>query len=268
MLLLLLTGCSSNRGVDSGDGSRTRPASRSSTSHSPQPTDTPSLGTLSFQTPSGNIGCLFALRQLRCDVGSGLVPEPTRYVCPSVSHWAGVVLSDTGSVPNCAGDTVVDPSSPVLPYGAVWNRGGFKCTARRTGLNCVDAEKRGFTLARAGWTTFLEGGQTLTTDTFQTPSGNIVCGYMPKGLRCDLHSGLKPEPSDPCPLDWVGVWVEADGAAGPDCAGDAVESTQVLGYGRTWELGGMRCSSEATGLTCSNQGGHGFFLSRAAWRVY
>jgi hypothetical protein len=222
-----------------------------------------------FRTPSGNIGCLFAFGELRCDISSGLTPQPTRYVCPSVSHWAGAVLSAEGAaVPNCAGDTVVDPSSVLLAYGRTWSRGELTCLSRRTGLRCVNAQGGGFTLARAGWTTFL--GQTLTTDTFQTPSGNIVCGYVRSSVRCDLHSGLQPEPDDPCPWDWVGVWLDAKGTAGPNCAGDGVpgEAAPVLEYGHEWRLGGIACSSEARGLTCRNGQTRGFFLSREAWRTF
>jgi len=42
---------------------------------------------------------------------------------------------------------------------------------------------------------------------------------------------------------------------------------RVLDYGTTWSGGGVRCTSAATGLTCRNRSGHGFFLSRERWRV-
>ena len=41
---------------------------------------------------------------------------------------------------------------------------------------------------------------------------------------------------------------------------------KVLGYGKTWSGGGIRCTSAETGLTCRNKSGHGFFLSREHWR--
>jgi hypothetical protein len=267
LLLFALMACTSSPNVDPFD----RPSTKTR-SNSPSPTEAQALRTMKFQTPSGRIGCLFALRQLRCDITSGLSPAPTRQVCPSVSHWAGALLSTKAAVPNCAGDTVVDPSSPVLQYGRTWKRGRVTCISRRTGLRCVNEETGGFTLAQAGWTTFEDGGQTLTTDTFQTRSGNIVCGYMPGALRCDLHSGLDPKPDEPCPVDWVGLWIESDGTAGPNCAGDAVpsEAAPVLEYGHDWRLGGITCSSaEVTGrLTCTNEHERGFFLSRDVWRTF
>jgi hypothetical protein len=59
----------------------------------------------------------------------------------------------------------------------------------------------------------------------------------------------------------------------PSCAGDpgalVGESTaRVLGYGKTWSGGGIRCTSALAGLTCHNKSAHGFLLSRAHWRSF
>jgi hypothetical protein len=43
---------------------------------------------------------------------------------------------------------------------------------------------------------------------------------------------------------------------------------RVLAYGRTLRVGGIRCTSAVTGLTCRNRSGHGFFLSRERWRKF
>jgi len=43
---------------------------------------------------------------------------------------------------------------------------------------------------------------------------------------------------------------------------------QLLRYGRTWTWHGFRCTSRRTGLTCKNQSGHGFVLSRQSQRVF
>lgn len=42
----------------------------------------------------------------------------------------------------------------------------------------------------------------------------------------------------------------------------------VLRYGRSLARYGMRCRSQRRGLTCSNRGGHGFFLSRELQRTF
>ena len=49
----------------------------------------------------------------------------------------------------CYGDTVMDKSLPVLAYGEVWQRGGFTCKSEQTGITCFNADRRGFSLARA-----------------------------------------------------------------------------------------------------------------------
>lgn len=49
----------------------------------------------------------------------------------------------------------------------------------------------------------------------------------------------------------------------------ALESVaRMLGYGKTWSGGGLRCKSEFTGVTCRNRSGHGFFLSRERRRSF
>jgi hypothetical protein len=102
-----------------------------------------------FRTPSGNIGCVVGGGELRCDVLSGLRPEP-RGRCEL--DWTGLTLQATGRArPACAGDTVYNPRFPVLAYGRAWRRGAFVCVSRRTGLECRNRQRRGFVLAREGW---------------------------------------------------------------------------------------------------------------------
>jgi hypothetical protein len=104
----------------------------------------------SFQLPSRNIGCRSGGGALRCDILSGLVPEPNR---PCELDWVGIVLPITGpAAPNCAGDTAYDGAAPVLEYGDLWHRGGIWCRSSEQGLLCVNREAEGsFDLAREGW---------------------------------------------------------------------------------------------------------------------
>ena len=110
---------------------------------------------------------------------------------------------------------------------------------------------------------------------FRTPSKNIVCGRLPAAygspevLRCDIFSGLRPEPRRSCELDWTGVSMGPRKRATPTCAGDTVSdpSFRVLPYGRTWSKGSFTCLSSRVGVSCSNRAGYGFFLSRESWRV-
>ena len=113
----------------------------------------------------------------------------------------------------------------------------------------------------------------LSTVRFQTPSGNIVCGYpsSSSSFLCAIGSGLVPEPShDVCPVDWIGVFIQANAYAGPACAGDpgiSREPAEVLAYGKTWALDGVTCLSRSTGLTCHDESGNGFTLAKEGWSL-
>ncbi len=105
---------------------------------------------------------------------------------------------------------------------------------------------------------------------FRMPSGNIACGYStdfgPVTLRCDILSGLRPEPRRRCELDWTGLSM-GRGSATPTCAGDTVydRKAPVLRYGSVWKRGPFTCLSLLIGLSCVNSTGHGFFLSKQRW---
>lgn len=111
---------------------------------------------------------------------------------------------------------------------------------------------------------------------FRTPSKNIACVYVPRAgsnsamLRCDILSGLRPEPRARCQLDWTGVWMAPRGRARPTCAGDTANNlrARVLRYGQTWRRGGFTCFSSTSGLRCTNRARHGFLLSRSGWRIF
>jgi Family of unknown function (DUF6636) len=112
---------------------------------------------------------------------------------------------------------------------------------------------------------------------FRTPSDNIHCSVQEAGpsdpsslaLRCDLGritNRPPPKPSD-CDLDWgtkfeVGI---NDARGQLLCAGDTIydQSMPVLPYGSVWRHSGFVCLSERSGLTCRNQKGRGFVLSRS-----
>ena len=106
---------------------------------------------------------------------------------------------------------------------------------------------------------------------FQTPSKNIGCLVSPAEgrragyLRCDILSGVRPQPRGTCELDWTGYSMQGRGAARPTCAGDTVyaQRARILRYGTIWKQVDFVCRSQRTGLRCTNAAGRGFVLARA-----
>ena len=112
---------------------------------------------------------------------------------------------------------------------------------------------------------------------FQSPTGNIHC-LIATGdyaeARCDMIA-LTPtyrQPPPNCELDWGAYFTVglSDRTGQLACVGDTAinPDSLVLGYGKTISLGGFDCTSEKTGMTCTNPGGHGFTISKARQRLY
>jgi hypothetical protein len=110
---------------------------------------------ISFRTPSGNIGCVYASglgspASLRCDIRSGLKPKPSRpRGCVDLDWGDSYELSRTGrAIVTCHGDTAILQNARVLRYGSSWSRAGFVCTSRIAGLRCRNTSGHGFFLSR------------------------------------------------------------------------------------------------------------------------
>jgi hypothetical protein len=105
--------------------------------------------------------------------------------------------------------------------------------------------------------------------TFRSPTGNTGCRYDPRDrelpiLRCDVAGGVPNDPNGPksdCPGRQLGFRLDSYGPQSV-CEGPSVlHSGPVLAYGTTWTAGVFTCTSRATGLTCVNKHGLGFFLA-------
>jgi hypothetical protein len=116
-------------------------------------------GLSQFVLPSRNIGCIYSSPDrytkgysLRCDIASGLRPEPRREAAACELDLTGLSLSPTrrASV-TCAGDTAIDRRSRVLAYGSRWRAGPFTCVSRVTGLTCTSRAGHGLFLSRNRW---------------------------------------------------------------------------------------------------------------------
>ncbi len=112
---------------------------------------------------------------------------------------------------------------------------------------------------------------------FRSPTGNIHC-LIATGdyavARCDMLQ-LTPSYTSPppgCELDWGSTFeVTLPARAGAlGCVGDSVidPGAVELGYGQTISLGGFDCTSERSGMTCTNPAGHGFTISKARQRLF
>lgn len=103
-----------------------------------------------FQLPTGNIHCAVHDQRLRCDVLNFSYQRPPRPRSCDLDYGGAVGLAPRGAPELiCHGDTVANPAAPVLGYGQAWQGGGMACTATQAGLRCVNAEGRGFEMARA-----------------------------------------------------------------------------------------------------------------------
>lgn len=119
---------------------------------------------------------------------------------------------------------------------------------------------------------------------FRSARGNITChfhGYIHKtedsepryAVRCDIaeYAPVWTTPPEGCKLDWGGVlWLEESRPGRRACVGDAGASpaAPVLEYGDSVYAGFLICEMQRSGVTCTNDEGHGFFMSRATQRVF
>jgi hypothetical protein len=92
-------------------------------------------------------------------------------------------------------------------------------------------------------------------------------------VRCDIRqtSSRLPAPPRNCPLSWGDAFVlDPTGPGRLFCHGDTVfdPSAPVIAYGTQWRPYGFICTSQTTGLTCVNRGGHGFSIARAVQKVF
>jgi hypothetical protein len=109
---------------------------------------------IGFQSPSKNIACIYfeydGHKALRCDIGEMETrPLPKPASCDLDWGHSFLVESRGAAGPSCAGDTQLGQPLPILAYGEVWQRSGITCKSEQSGVTCFNADRRGFSLARA-----------------------------------------------------------------------------------------------------------------------
>jgi hypothetical protein len=110
------------------------------------------IGPAHFQTPTGNIGCVFGGGQVRCDIAErSWSPPPAPADC-ELDYGQGISLSARGE-PSfvCAGDTALGGPAP-LGYGSSAQRGFLRCTSEQDGVTCTDIrDGGGFFISRQSY---------------------------------------------------------------------------------------------------------------------
>jgi len=112
-------------------------------------------GTISFNLPSGNIGCTFipaggtavyrtanGREELHCTRVA-----PQYVVVVMADHRGGHRAMASGEVPGL-------PLAPLLPYGRFWQGGPFTCLSALAGLMCTNGSGAGLRMSRAGVVTW------------------------------------------------------------------------------------------------------------------
>lgn len=307
--LLLLTSCTGGGSPEAGPSpSRTGTASPSAapraTASPAQPAAVvevvPSSFTAHFETPSGNIGCQLEFEgHLACEAREHSWPDAPR---DGDCRWTRVVLH-TGrpADPVSACSQRADDHWPVLAYHHGFEAGRLRCVSLPDGLQCREiGTDHGFTMSRTTLRTTAPTEEPtmhrrvsdprrlvvsgMFRGYFQMPSKQIFC-HLSGEDGADCYGWEKPwdrpADADPCTGQDAGdptsfISLPGDGGRGRvvgDCwsdfpFGDAQEGP-VLEYGGSWRLGDVQCSSERTGVTCTNRRtGHGFFASKARYRVF
>jgi hypothetical protein len=106
-----------------------------------------------FRSPSKNIACQYfdydKQNTLRCDIMEATVTARRPADCDLEWGKAFEMRSKGSSGRLCYGDTVMEERLPLLPYGEVWQRGGFTCKSEQSGVTCFNADRHGFSLSRA-----------------------------------------------------------------------------------------------------------------------
>ncbi|MQY30705.1 hypothetical protein [Nocardia aurantia] len=93
-----------------------------------------------FRSPSGNIACMISDgTDVRCDIIDYRFTPPPRPAggCGDSGYGHTVTMSVTAAARfTCAGDTVMDPSLPVLPYETTTGVGAVECYSTTDYMYC------------------------------------------------------------------------------------------------------------------------------------
>jgi hypothetical protein len=107
-----------------------------------------------FHTPSDNIHCVLMAGDFagaRCDMLALTQSFPKRPDDCDLD-WGDAFEVEPGDRQGhvlCHGDTVINPESMELGYGASASLGDVTCLSERSGMTCTNAEGHGFSISRS-----------------------------------------------------------------------------------------------------------------------
>jgi hypothetical protein len=137
-----VTAASSAQSTDSTAADTTATTSSAdSTASVPSEAPTTIVHQGSFQSPTGNIGCVLIGGIARCDIVQRDWSPPARPAsCSSqVDYGQGLEIGRSGPAKVvCAGDTTRNPGAPKLAYGSGSQVGDFVCVSRSSGVTCTN----------------------------------------------------------------------------------------------------------------------------------
>lgn len=113
----------------------------------------------------------------------------------------------------------------------------------------------------------------VTGRTFRSPTDNIHCYANADRdyahIRCEIYQHKWNAPRGSCGRQRTAILdMSRRGRPHFICPNDTIPPDRTLRYGSRWRLGPFRCTMRHTGLTCRNRASHGWFLSRAAYRLF
>jgi hypothetical protein len=107
-----------------------------------------------------------------------------------------------------------------------------------------------------------------------SPSGRIACLLTddPATVRCDVQGAhWNVQTPANCQLAYGDSAEVGAGRANLSCHGDTVfgvPGAVTVPYGHSARYHDIVCASRSSGITCSNAAGHGFMVSREAYRLF
>jgi hypothetical protein len=139
---LAVVGCGGGTKTVTAERTVTGPAAQSTATdraHAPSRAEARTVNEATFQSPTGNIGCVLVAEVARCDIVKRSWSPPPRPSDCQLDFGQGIAVGRSGKATFvCAGDTARAPGSKKLAYGTQSQVGDFTCVSRFGGMTCTN----------------------------------------------------------------------------------------------------------------------------------